>query len=420
MQTQSKQVIDIAKVVGGGYGTFWRFKGRYCVVKGSRASKKSKTTALWHIYNIMKYPGANALVVRKTERTLKDSVFSDLRWAIDRLGVTEFWKATTNPLELTYVPTGQKILFRGFDDSLKITSISVPKGILCFVWCEECYEISKEEDFDMLDESIRGSLDGYPGLFKRLTLTMNPWSDKHWVRRRFFDPPNTENKLAMTTTWRCNEWLDDNDKRLFEEMKIRNPRRWRVASEGEWGVIDGLIYDNWVEKEFDHKEVSKRSGVHAVFGLDFGFSNDPSALFCGLIDPNQKEIYVFDEMYEKNMTNPKIAEEVIRMGFAKEKITADSAEPKSIEELYGLGMRRIRKARKGRDSIRAGINYIQNFKIIIHPRCVNFLTEISNYIWEEDKLGNKTNKPIDDFNHLMDAMRYALEDFSRGSLVGFD
>ena len=417
---ENKRVIDMAKIVGGGYGEFFRFKGRYCVVKGSRGSKKSKTTAIWMIYNIMKYNGANGLVVRKTERTLKDSVFSDLRWSIERLGVTDFWKATTNPLELTYIPTGQKILFRGFDDALKITSISVPKGVLSFVWVEEAYELTNEADFDMLDESIRGTTEDYPGLFKRINITFNPWTDKHWLKRRFFDTPNTENKLAMTTTYRCNEWLDENDRKLFEEMKIRNPRRWRVAANGEWGVIDGLIYDNWIEKEFDHREVSKRTGVKSVFGLDFGFSNDPTALFCGLIDPNQKEIYVFDEMYEKAMTNPMIAEEIIKMGYGKEKMVADCADPKSIEELYGLGLRRIRRSRKGRDSIRAGINYIQNYKIIIHPRCVNFLTEISNYIWEEDKMGNKTNKPIDDFNHLMDAMRYALEDYSRGSLVGFD
>lgn len=415
-----KKVIDMATIVGGGYGQFWRFKGRFCVCKGSRGSKKSKTTALWHIYNMMKHPGANTLVVRKTERTLKDSCFADLKWAINRLGVDDFWRATVNPLELTYLPTGQRIIFRGFDDPLKLTSITVSKGALCWCWLEEAYEITKEEDFDLLNESIRGTLEEYPGLFKRFTITFNPWTDKHWLKKRFFDTPDTDDKIALTTTYRCNEWLDDNDRRVFEEMKVRNPRRWRVAANGEWGVIDGLIYDNWVEKEFDHREVSKRTGVKSVFGLDFGFSNDPTALFCGLIDPNQKEIYVFDEMYEKAMTNPMIAEEVIKMGYGKEKMVADCADPKSIEELYGLGLRRIRRSRKGRDSIRAGINYIQNYKIIIHPRCVNFLTEISNYIWEEDKMGNKTNKPIDDFNHLMDAMRYALEDYSRGSLVGFD
>ena len=166
--------------------------------------------------------------------------------------------------------------------------------------------------------------------------------------------------------------------------------------------------------------MSSRAGVQSAFGLDFGYTNDPSALFCGLIDEAAKEIYVFDEMYQKAMSNEMIYEEILRMGYIKEKITADSAEPKSIDRLYDLGVTRIKKARKGKDSVNNGIDYIKDFKIYIHPKCVNFITEISNYIWDEDKFGNKVNKPIDDFNHLMDAMRYALEDHSRGSLIGFD
>ena len=410
--------VSLQKVVGVGYKSFWEFKGRYLVCKGSRGSKKSKTSALWHIVNMMKYPDANTLVVRKTERTLKDSCFADLRWAIHRLGVDEYWKATLNPLEITYIPTGQKILFRGFDDAFKLTSITVDKGVLCWCWIEEAYEITKESDFDTLNESIRGQVPD--GLFKRFTITFNPWSDKHWLKRRFFDTPNTDDKLSMTTTYLCNEWLDDSDRKLFEDMKITNPRRWKTAAMGEWGIVEGLVYENWEEKEFDVNEVSKRAGVVSAFGLDFGYTNDPSAFFCGLIDEQNKEIYVFDEMYQKAMSNEAIYEEVLKMGYSKEKITADSAEPKSIDRLYDLGLRRIRKARKGKDSILNGIDYIQDFKIYIHPRCVNFITEISNYTWDEDKFGTKINKPIDDFNHLMDAMRYALEDFSRGSLVGFD
>ena len=410
--------VSLQKVVGVGYKSFWEFKGRYLVCKGSRGSKKSKTSALWHIVNMMKYPDANTLVVRKTERTLKDSCFADLRWAIHRLGVDEYWKATLNPLEITYIPTGQKILFRGFDDAFKLTSITVDKGVLCWCWIEEAYEITKESDFDTLNESIRGQVPD--GLFKRFTITFNPWSDKHWLKRRFFDTPNTDDKLSMTTTYLCNEWLDDSDRKLFEDMKITNPRRWKTAAMGEWGIVEGLVYENWEEKEFDVNEVSKRAGVVSAFGLDFGYTNDPSAFFCGLIDEQNKEIYVFDEMYQKAMSNEAIYEEVLKMGYSKEKITADSAEPKSIDRLYDLGLRRIRKARKGKDSILNGIDYIQDFKIYIHPRCVNFITEISNYTWDEDKFGTKINKPIDDFNHLMDAMRYALEDFSRGSLIGFD
>ena len=415
---QKEKIINLPEIVGGSYGTFWRFKGRYAVCKGSRASKKSKTTALWHIYNMMKYPEANTLVVRKTERTLKDSCYADLQWAIHRLGVDEYWKTTVNPLEITYLPTGQKIIFRGFDDAMKLTSITVPKGVLCWCWVEEAYEIQKEADFDMLNESIRGEVP--EGLFKRFTITFNPWSDKHWLKRRFFDVPDDENKLSMTTNYLCNEWLDENDRKLFEDMKEMNPRRYRVAGLGDWGIVDGLIYDNWLEEEFDWRDISRQSGVKSVFGLDFGYTNDPTALFCGLIDRDTKDLWVFDELYEKGMSNERIYEEISRMGYSKEKIIADSAEPKSIDRLYNLGIRRIKRARKGKDSINNGIDYITDFKIHIHPRCSNFVTEISNYVWDEDKTGAKINRPIDDFNHLMDAMRYALEEFSRGSLVGFD
>lgn len=416
---EERRVLSLPELIGGGYKKFWNFKGRFCVCKGSRGSKKSKTSALWHIYNMMKYPDANTLVVRKTERTLKDSVMADLRWAIERLGVSEFWKYTTNPLELVYIPTGQKILFRGFDDPLKITSITVPKGVLCWVWLEEAYEINKEEDFDMLNESIRGQVP--EGLFKRFTITFNPWTDKHWLKKRFFDTPDTEDKIALTTNYMCNEWLDEADHRMFEEMRLNRPKRYRVAGLGEWGIVDGIVYENWVEKEFDVQElVQKNPDLTAVFGLDFGYTNDPTALFCGLVDGKKKIIYVFDEMYQKAMTNEMIAEKIIRMGYAKEKIIADSAEPKSIDRLYELGLRKIRRATKGRDSVNNGIAYVQEFNIVIHPKCVNFITEISNYVWDEDKFGHKVNKPIDDFNHLMDAMRYGLMNYNRGSLISFD
>jgi len=147
--------LYLPDIVGKGYKQFWSFKGRYRVVKGSRASKKSKTTALWFITNIMKYPQANTLIIRKTYRTLKDSCFTELKWAIHRLQVDDFWEIKESPLEMTYKPTGQKIYFRGLDDPLKVTSISVDIGVLCWLWIEEAYEITKEADFDVIDESIR-------------------------------------------------------------------------------------------------------------------------------------------------------------------------------------------------------------------------------------------------------------------------
>lgn len=395
-------------LVGKGYATFWNFKGRYRVVKGSRRSKKSKTMALWTIYNIMKYPESNMLVVRKTFRTLKDSCFTELKWAIKRLGVEQWWETKESPLEMTYKPTGQKIYFRGLDDPLKITSIAVEVGVLSWMWIEEAYEITSEADFDTLAESMLG--DCPEGLFKQITLTFNPWNEKTWIKKRFFDNPD-ENTLALTTNYTCNEWLSKEDIKVFETMKERNPRRYQVAGLGNWGIVDGLVYENWTERAFTLEQIKN---CKSAFGLDFGYTNDPSAFFIGFIDIENKKLYVWDEFYKKGLSNKKIFEKITSMGYRKERITADSAEPKSIDELNTLGLR-VCGAKKGKDSILNGIQWIQDLEIIIHPRCVNFLTEISNYTWDEDKFGNKLNKPIDDFNHLMDAMRYALEQYIIGN-----
>lgn len=406
--TLKNKAVYLPDLVGKGYKRFWNFRGRYRVVKGSRASKKSKTAALWFIYNLMKFPGSNLLVIRKTYRTLKDSCFTDLQWACERLNVTRLWDFKLSPLEATYKPTGQKILFRGLDDPLKVTSITVPSGSLCWGWIEEAYELNSEADFDMLDESIRGEMPN--GLWKQWTMTLNPWNEHHWIKKRFFDTPD-ENTLAITTNYQCNEWLDEADVKLFEDMKKNNPRRYQVAGLGNWGIVDGLVFENWREDEFALEDIQHCESIN---GLDFGYSNDPAALFIGFIDQKEKKIYVWDEMYKKGLTNSRIFEEVTKMGYAKKKIVADSAEPKSIDELRGYGLRMTASV-KGKDSINHGIQFIQDYEIIVHPRCVHFITEISNYTWDKDRFGNPINRPIDDFNHLMDAMRYSVERFSKGS-----
>lgn len=410
--------IYLPDVIGKGYKEFWEFKGRYKVVKGSRASKKSKTTALYYIYKIIECSEVNVLVIRKSYRTLKDSCFTELKWAMHRLGVESFFKWTENPLQIEYIPTGQKIYFRGLDDPLKVTSITVNTGVLCFMWIEEAYEISKEEDFDILDESIRGAVPD--GLFKQITITFNPWNERHFLKKRFFDIEPSDNVLAITTNYICNEFLDEADKKLFETMKINNPRRYQVAGLGAWGISEGLIFENFIEKSFSVDEIKVIDGIKTIFGLDFGYTNDPSALFCGLVDTSSKTIYVFDEMYKKGLSNSQIYENVEALGYRKEKIIADSAEPKSIANLRELGLSRIQSAKKGRDSINSGIDKIQDYCIIVHPKCVNFITEITNYTWEKDKFGKSTNRPVDDFNHLMDAMRYAMEGVGRGETFSFD
>lgn len=395
-----KTNMYLPEIVGKGYGTYWNFKGRYRILKGSRASKKSTTTALNMIWRIMKYPESNGLVVRKVFATLKDSCYAQLKWAIRRLGVEKYWLEKMSPLELVYKPTGQKILFRGLDDPYKIGSVTVDVGHLTFVWIEEAYEIMNKDDFQMIDESIRGKVPA--PLFKQMTLTFNPWSDKHWLKD-FYDTEDDE-ILAITTTYKVNEWLDESDKAMFERMKKTNPKRYRVAGEGDWGIVDGVIYENWKEKVFNHKEVE---GIY-VNGLDFGYTNDPSALFQGKLDLNSKVIYVYDELYKKGMSNESIAEELKKRNLNYEEITADN-EPKSIARLRTLEIEGIKGALKGPDSVNAGIDFLQDFLIIVHPRCVNFITEISNYVWETDKTGKKLNVPTGDMNHLMDAMRYAVE-----------
>lgn len=358
---------------------------------------------------MMKYPQSNLLVVRKTYRTLKDSCFTELKWAANRLGVDHLWKFTTIPLEAEYIPTGQKIYFRGLDDPLKVTSITVDKGFLCWMWLEEAYEVMNEDDFNMLDESIRGEVS--EGLFKQITITFNPWNERHWLKKRFFDVESDPDILAITTNYMCNEWLDSADIKVFETMKKNNPRRYQVAGLGGWGIVDGLVYENWHEQEFMLEEIKH---CKTVSGLDFGYTNDPTAFFIGFLDLDNKKLYVWDELYEKGLSNKKIQERITEMGYGKERITADSAEPKSIDELRSLGLR-VQGAKKGKDSILNGIQWIQDLEIVIHPRCVNFITEISNYTWDKDKFGNKLNRPIDDFNHLMDAMRYGLEQYIIGN-----
>lgn len=403
IKSQTKRIY-LPELVGGGYGEFWRFRGRYRVCKGSRASKKSKTSALWFIVNLMKHSAANLLVVRATYNTLRNSCFTELKWAIARLGVQQYWQINLSPLEMTYLPTGQKIYFRGLDDPLKVTSITVDVGVLCWLWIEEAYEIDSEESFDTLDESIRGQVPD--GLFKQITLTFNPWNEHHWLKKRFFDAPDND-VLAKTTNYLCNEFLDDADLRVFERMKRDNPRRYQVAGLGNWGMVDGLVYENFREAEFEISDLPDTA--RSFFGLDFGYTNDPTAFWAGMVDEKSKKIWVFDEMYERGMSNERIAERITEMGYAKEVITADSAEPKSIDRLRTLGLRRVRAAQKGKDSILNGIDRIQDYELIVHPRCKNFLVEIYNYTWAKDKFGRAINKPIDDFNHLMDAMRYALE-----------
>lgn len=403
----NSQRIYLPEIVGGGYGEFWRCENRYRVLKGGKASKKSVTTALNYIYRIMKYPGSNLLVIRANMNTHRDSTFAQLKWAQERLKVSHLWNNTVSPLEMTYTPTGQKILFRGFDDVLKLASTTVPKGYLCWVWVEEAFEIGDEKDFDKLDLSVpRGNVP--EDLFKQTTLTFNPWSDKHWLKSRFFDKPD-KNTAIFSTNYLVNEWLDDTDRDIFERMKEVNHRQYEVAGLGNWGISEGLVYENWAIKALDIAEADKWKW-RSFFGLDYGYTNDPTAFIAFTVNPIDKIMYVYDECSRTKMLNSDIANMIIRKGFSKERIRADSAEPKSNDDLRRLGISRIAPSVKGRDSILHGIAAIQEYKMYIHPTCTATIAELSTYTYDEKRQFGGKALPVDKNNHLMDAMRYAFED----------
>lgn len=356
---------SIQEIIGKGYAEFWNSKQRYVVCKGSRASKKSTTAALKIIVRMMQYPLANTLVVRKTASTLKDSCFAQLKWAISRLGVESYWKARVSPLELEYIPTGQRIIFRGLDDSLKITSITVPHGNLCFAWLEEAYEVS-EEDFDYIDESLRGQLpDGY---YIQWLIIFNPWSASSWLKSRFFDKPN-KNVLAMTTTYKQNEWLSEADKERFEDMKRNNYQRYLVAGEANWGIATGQYFTEFNERRHVVKPFAIPKEWHKFRAMDWGLAKPYAVLWFAVdYDGNlwcYRELYGWDGKANvgtgetaaaigKKIVALEKPEENVRSGvldsacFARTGVTGESIAEAINNELYKAKLSTFSKSSKGR------------------------------------------------------------------------
>lgn len=399
--------IRLSDKIGSGYTDFWNFKGRYLLVKGSRGSKKSTTAAMKIIYMMMKYPLSNTLVVRQVFNTHRDSTWKQLKWATENLGVEHLWTFTVSPLEATYNPTGQKIYFRGCDNPLSITSITAPIGFLTYCWFEEAYQIANEEDFNKIDLSLRGAVP--PGYFKQIIFTFNPWNDKIWIKKRFFDTPNDENKLAITTTYRCNEWLGPEDIALFEDMKINNPIRFRVEGDGEWGVdAEGLVFTNWKQEEFDPMNLAALGYEHRA-GMDMGWV-DPSTIVNTLYDRDNKTIYIFDEFYKPGCQLSELAQAIKNMNLTKTKVFVDAAEPRAIQFFRTEGIR-AEGCAKGKDSVKTGIKFLQDHLLIVHPKCKELIRELENFSYIKSKqTGLFTEDTTHEFSHAIDATRYAYAD----------
>lgn len=411
--TTKQTVVSIKEQIGKGYNRFWNNKQFYRVVKGSRGSKKSKNTALNFIHRIMKYEWANLLVVRRYSNTNKQSTYTDLKWAANKLKVSHLFKFNESMPEITYLPTGQKILFRGLDDPLKITSITVEVGILSWAWFEEAYQFEDMAAVDTVIESIRGSHDD-PTFFKQITLTFNPWSERHWLKREFFDVKTKRRDVfSDTTTFRVNEWLDDVDRQRMEDLYNTNPRRARIVCDGEWGVAEGLVFENFKVVDFD--PIQKIKEIQEVtHGQDYGFTNDPTTHVSSVVDLKNKEIWIYDEHYELAMTTQDIYNMVKEKDALNASITGDSAESRLIAELRSKGIKRLHRSIKGKGSINQGILFLQGFKIYIHPSCIHTIEEFNTYTFTKDKEGKWTNVPIDDNNHIIDALRYSMERYHLG------
>ena len=400
--------IPLSKYLGKGYNRFHHSRNFYRVVKGGRGSKKSKSTALDYIYKMLKYPWANLLVVRRFSNTNKQSTYTDLKWAANRMKVSHLFKFNESLPEITVKETGQKILFRGLDDPLKITSITVDNGLLAWLWLEEAYQVENKDKFDTLVESIRGSVDD-KNFFKQITVTFNPWSERHWLKSAFFDEETRFNDVfADTTTYRDNEWLDQQDIDRYEDLWRTNPRRAAVVANGDWGVAEGLVFENYTIRDFDIMATIKRVGETAA-GIDFGFTHDATTFPRLAVDLDNKELWIYAEHYEYAMTTDDIYNMIVDADMKNAWITADSAEQRLIAELKAKGISRITPSVKGAGSINAGIDFMKQFKIYIHPSCVKTIEEFDTYIYKQDKDGKWLNEPIDANNHIIDAVRYSLE-----------
>lgn len=374
-------------------------RSRYQIAWGGAGSGKSHIVARKILYRLLKesHVKHNFLIIRKVDRTIKRSVFTLMRNIIGIWGLAKDFDINLTDKTITYIPTGSQIMFSGLDDVEKLKSI---EGVTS-IWAEEATELS-QEDFEQLDLRLRGN----HNCLKQIILTFNPISEQHWIKRVFFDDP-IDGVFTLHTTYLDNSFIDDEYKMVMENKKKTNPRYYNIYALGNWGTAEGLIFNNAEQRIIREEEVK---ALPCIQGLDFGYTNDPTAFVQSYIDIPNRRIYVYDGFYEKGMQNSEIAMGIKAMTAHKHKTIADSSEPKSVDYIKGKGVR-IEGAAKGRDSVNAGIDYLLEFEIVVNAHLVEFMTEFNNYSWAVDKDGKTTNKPVDDFNHFIDALRYSAEPY---------
>lgn len=375
------------------------YSKRYEVYYGGAGSGKSKFIAQKLVYRALQSQ-RTILVLRKVNSTTKNSTFKILQETLSDWKLLNYCKVNKSDYTIT-LPNNSQFLCMGLDDPEKLKSIA---GITD-AWLEEATEFT-QDDFNQVDLRIRERVPS-----SQLILSFNPVSKANWCYLLFFKPNEELEEFRsqctiVQTTFKDNRFLPESYVKQIQLLSATNPVYYKIYVEGEFGSLDKLVYNNWQSYDFDHKKLEGKLCI----GLDFGYVNDPTAIIASIVNQKEKRIYVFQEMVEEGLLNDAIGRKIIDLGFKKSDIVADSAEQKSIEEIKRMGVSRIVPCAKGPDSIIHGISLVNEYEIIVHPSCVKTIEELQNYSWQKDKVTNEyINKPVDKFNHCLDALRYSLQ-----------
>ena len=377
------------------YPLLFDYSHRFEVYMGSAGSSKSYFITQKLIVRACREK-IRILVCRRYGTTLRNTCFAQFKEILEKWKLLPLYvKVRETDFHIQF-PNGSEIIFTGLDEETKLLSLTN----IGTIFIEEAYEVPKPI-VEQLNLRLRGRTEN-----QQIIMAFNPISKNHWLYD-FCEVNPPSSFLYTHSTYKDNPFLSEEYVRELEEMKVRNPARYKVYGLGEWGVnVDGLVFSNWRVSNFDYTQIEGE----LLIGLDFGFINDISAIVASIICEETKQIYVFRTYGARGKTNSELAAIIKDLGFSKSVIIADSAEPKSIEEIKREGVSRIRNSTKGKDSIIHGIQKLQNYEIIVHPSCGGLIEEFENYTWEKDKnTGTFLNKPIDSYNHYIDALRYSLQ-----------
>lgn len=388
------------------------------VLKGGRASGKSSFIAQEIILDIIKYP-ITVLCVRKVGNTLQESCYEQIKEAIDQLNLNDYFKLNISPLKITYTPRGNAIIFRGADDPAKIKSIKMAKYPIARLWIEELAEFKTEDEVSMIENSIlRGELDG--DLKYKFYYSYNPPKRKQsWVNKRYETNFLPQNTFVHHSCYLDNPYISRAFREEAEHIKETKPLKYRWEYLGE-PIGSGVVpFDNLVFQSIKDGEIRNFDNLRQ--GIDWGYANDPFAFIRLYYDKTRRKIYVFDEIYQVKLSNRKAFELINKRGYRDCKTIADSAEPKSVDEMRSYGLR-IEGARKGQGSVEYGEKWLDDLEaIVIDPkRCPFTAREFENIDYAVDKDGNPKNRLEDKDNHAIDAIRYALSEDMRGNLFSFN